>query len=34
VNSLDFSRSVATLVLLAAIGILIAALPQRAGKAH
>jgi uncharacterized membrane-anchored protein len=33
-GGLDFSRPVATLVLLIVIGILIAALPQRAGKAH
>jgi uncharacterized membrane-anchored protein len=33
-GGLDVSRPVATLVLLVAIGILIAALPQRAGKAH
>lgn len=33
-GGLDFSRPAATLVLLVAIGILIAALPQRAGKAH
>ena len=33
-GGLDFSRPVATLILLAAMGVLIAALPQRAGKAH
>ena len=33
-GGLDFSRPVATLVLLAAMAILIAVLPQRAGKAH
>jgi uncharacterized membrane-anchored protein len=33
-GGLDFSRPVATLVLLLAMGVLIAALPQRAGKAH
>lgn len=33
-GGLDFSRPVASLVLLVAMGILIFALPQRAGKAH
>ena len=33
-GGLDFSRPAATLILLLAIGILIAAVPQRAGKAH
>ena len=33
-GGLDFSRLVATFVLLAAMGVLIAMLPQRAGKAH
>ena len=33
-GGLAFSRPVATLILLAVMGILIAALPQRAGKAH
>ncbi len=33
-GGLDFSRPVATLILLAAMGVLIAVLPQRAGKAH
>lgn len=33
-GGLDFSRPVATLILLAAMGLLIAVLPQRAGKAH
>lgn len=33
-GGLDFSRPVATVVLLMAMGVLIAALPQRAGKAH
>ncbi|MDE2436573.1 MAG: hypothetical protein KGM49_09960, partial [Sphingomonadales bacterium] len=33
-GGLDFSRPVATLALLAAIGVCLFAIPQRAGKAH
>jgi len=33
-GGLDFSRPVATMVLLAVMGLLIAALPQRAGRSH
>ena len=33
-GGLDFGRSVATLILLAAMGVLIAVLPRRAGIAH
>ncbi len=33
-GGLDFSRPVATVVLLIAMGVLIAVLPQRAGKSH